>query len=243
LPATLEHVNLSYNAIEVIEPNAFRLLNKLKHLILDSNKLKADNSFPAFSHLVNLEHLSLKDNRINSLDGLKAISLPCLRVFDLHDSRVTKLSKQTFATLPGLVNLDLADNKITDIEAGAFDGLANLRVLNLVANNLKDFYFDVFESAANELGSPVNLLNLRLDSESLESVRWSPEMAMLVYEGTREEKKKQYEDETAKQFAKCGFQNKLNVRLTFLKEHDWIFLDALVHKDLVRLIPPYTNSF
>jgi hypothetical protein len=50
LPETLEFVNLSNNAIGVIEPDAFRLLNKLKNLNLYMNNLTAEKAIPAFAH-------------------------------------------------------------------------------------------------------------------------------------------------------------------------------------------------
>jgi Leucine-rich repeat (LRR) protein len=220
----------------VIEPDAFRLLNKLKHLNLDSNELTAETIFPVFSNLANLEHLSLKDNRINSLDGLKAISLPRLQVFDLYGDEVTKLSKQSFSTLPGLVNLDLSYNEITEIEPGAFDGLLNLRVLSLFEIQLKVFYFNVFESAANKLGSPINLKCLCLDFSSIESVQWSPKTTAQVNESTskKKENKKQEEDEAARLFARCGFRNNLDIKLRS-EMPDRSFVDALATRKLIRL--------
>jgi Leucine-rich repeat (LRR) protein len=70
LPVSLEYVDLGDNEISVIEPDAFRLLNKLKYLNLGINSLTAENVFPALAHLVSLEHLSLHCNNIDSLEEL-----------------------------------------------------------------------------------------------------------------------------------------------------------------------------
>jgi hypothetical protein len=244
LPASLEGLDLGGNAIGVIEPDAFRLLNKLKHLNLNINMLTAEKAIPAFAYLTHLEHLSLRNNNIDSIEGLKAIRLPFLLVLDLKNNQVTTLSKQTLATLPGLINLDLGKNAITEIEAGAFDGLINLRVLNLDDNNLEAFYFDVFESAANNLGSPINLLNLSINALSINSVRWSSEMTMDVdYQGAlKAKKKKKLEaDEAARLFAKCGFRNKLDVVLRSKKMPDRSFVDAIAARKLVRLSYSFTT--
>jgi Leucine-rich repeat (LRR) protein len=234
LPATLEYIELSWNGINVIESDAFHFLLKLKNLNLDSNELTAETIFPAFSNLANLEHLSLQNNKINSLEGLKAIRLPRLLVLKLEYNEIRKLSKQTFATLPGLVNLGLDFNQISEIEAGAFDGLINLRVLSFVQNKLKTFYFNVFERAANKISSPVNLMDLDLVVDSLESVKWSAETAILQdgRSARDKEKKNQEEDEAARLFAKCGFRNKLEVEI-FNKEIDWRYMDALAARSLI----------
>jgi hypothetical protein len=244
LPATLERVDLSFNAIDVIEPNAFRLLNKLEYLNLDYNELTAEIIFPAIAHLTNLEQFFLRSNTIDSVEGLRFVRLPRLRVLNLEDSLIEKLSKQTFATLPGLVNLNLGGNGITEIEAGAFDGLLNLRVLNLDHSKLRVFYFDVFESASNKLGSPVNLMQLFFDPDSIISVRWSPEKMGLPDESMseKEENKKLEADEAARLFAKCGFRNQLYVGLGYFKElNDSSFVNAIAAMDLVCL--SYKNNF
>jgi Leucine-rich repeat (LRR) protein len=237
LPATLKRIKLINNCINVIEPDAFHLLDKLKYLHLYGNKLTADSSFPALGHLASIEELSLHGNIIDSLEGLKSIRLPSLRVLNLHNCKVNKLSKQTFATLPGLVNLDLGKNEITEIEVGAFDGMLNLRVLSLHENKLKEFCFNLFESEANKLGSPVNLTSLWLDDDSIQSVLWSSETKTLVDVSMLEagKKNKTDDDVAAKQFAKCGFRNKLDVGLKKKYRCDFSFVVALAAKGLVRL--------
>jgi hypothetical protein len=245
LPATLEHIELFDNCIENIEPDAFRILSKLTHLSLNENCLISEKKFPAIGHLTHLEHLYLRDNITDSLDGLKSISLLNLRVLNLRDCKVRKLSKQTFATLPGLVNLDLVRNEIAEIEAGAFDGLINLRVLNLAGNNFDVFYFNVFESAANELGPPVNLLDLSIDADSLESVQWSPETITLVEDSMSKLKEKEKSEAHAavSLFAKVGFRNKLHIILkrswdVIHKLTESPFLKELELTDFVRVLCP-----
>jgi Leucine-rich repeat (LRR) protein len=237
LPATLEHIELCHNAIDVIEPDAFRHLNKLKHLNLFDNKLTAEKTLLAFAHLANLEHLSLRKNNIDSLEGLKSIHLPRLQDFDLRGCKVTKLSKQTFATLPGLVNLNLGYNEITEIEPGAFDGMSNLRVLNFTDNQLKVFYFNVFDKAVNKIGPPVNLAYLVLDACSIKSVRWSPEKIGLVDESMLKAKEKnlQVEDAAARLFSKCGLRSILDIDLRDKNMNDCSFVVALAARNLVRV--------
>jgi Leucine-rich repeat (LRR) protein len=201
---------------------------------MDRNELTADKCFPAIAHLANLEHLSLEYNKINSLEGLKGIHLPRLKVLKMYGNQVEKLSKQTFATLPGLAYLELGCNEITEIEMGAFDGMVNLRVLSFFDSKLKVFYFNVFEIGANKLGSPVNLIDLKLDADATQSVRWAPDTIELEDESMPKAKKKKQpdEDSAARLFAKCGFRNKLDVRLR-RGMPDCNFLDALA--DRVRL--------
>jgi Leucine-rich repeat (LRR) protein len=238
LPASLEHIELSHNAIFIIEPDAFHLLNKLKHLSLNVNKLTAETAFPCFGYLAYLEHLNLHYNNIYSLKVLNSIGLPRLRVLNLSNNKLEKLSKQTFASLPGLVNLNLGYNEITEIEPGAFDGLLNLRVLNLDNIELEAFYFDVFDSAVNNLGSPVNMMHLSLITQYIESVQWSSEMPMDVDELMFKAKKKRKleADEAARLFGKCGFRNELEIKINFgLEIHDRSFLNLIAERQLIRL--------
>jgi hypothetical protein len=110
-------------------------------------------------------------------------------------------------------------------------------VLSLLEIKFEVFFFKVFERAANELGPPVNLMNLDLDAKSIESLEWSPETTMLVDKSTPKDKgkKKQEEDRAVMLFAKCGFRNKLVVRLRYTETPDWPFLDAFAARDLVIL--------
>jgi Leucine-rich repeat (LRR) protein len=243
--ATLEHIELSDNCIYMIETDAFRLLSKLTHLNLDKTFLSAEQAFPAFAYLTSLEQLSLRTNMIYSLEGLKSIYLPRLRVLNLCVGQVTKLSKQTFATLPGLCELIVSYNQIMEIEQGAFDGMVNLRSLDLHDNPLQVFFFNVFESAANKLGPPINLLDLNLDRKSLSEnlVQWSPETMEIVDESMPKAKKidKHEMDAAVWLFAKCGFRNKLHVSEIYNYNQSkkiiikWPFLKELERRDFVRI--------
>jgi Leucine-rich repeat (LRR) protein len=235
LPATLEYINLGHNRINVIEPDAFRRLNKLWKIDLENNCLIAEETFPAFAHLINLERLYLRSIKIDSLDGLQCIYLPRLRTINLHLGKVTKLSKQTFATLPGLVDLRLVFDSITEIEQSAFDGLINLRVLSLDGSTLQTFYFNVFESGADKLGSPVNLLELYLNV--IESVQWSPETKMLdVDENVPKamEENNSDADAAVSLFTNLGFRNKLDISFGKHKLHNSSFVSALAARGLIR---------
>jgi Leucine-rich repeat (LRR) protein len=240
LPATLEHIDLSDNCFFMIAPDAFCISNKLKYLNLEKNYLTAEKTFPAFARLAYLEHLSLQDNMIDSLEVLKVIYMPRLRVLYLYSNRVAKLAKQTFTNLPGLVNLDLSNNQIEEIEVGAFDGLTNLRVLRLCENKHETFHFNVFESAANKISTPVNLRFLSLNGESIKSVQWSQETMMLMGENKQKANESEMLDAhaAATLFAKCGFRNKLEIRTDsydMIEKPEWCFLNKLELGNFVRL--------
>jgi hypothetical protein len=128
--------------------------------------------------------------------------------------------------------VDLSENQIEEIEAGAFDGLINLRVLNLDDIKLEVLHMNVFESAANKLCSPINLRFLSLNSSSIKSVQWSPETMKLAGANMRNENIKKKPDVNAapKLFAKCGFRNKLEIRIgcyDISEKPEWCFLNEL----------------
>jgi hypothetical protein len=66
---------------------------------------------------------------------------------------------------------------------------------NFFKSKLKVFYFNVFEIAANKLGSPVNLMDLKLDANTTQSVRWAPDTIELEDESMPKVKKKKQPDE------------------------------------------------
>jgi Leucine-rich repeat (LRR) protein len=84
----LEVLDLSENRIEIIQPNTFTLMPKLKILMLCGNQIAKFPFFNLNDELPNIEALNLSANRINSLDLIRSTSL---RWLDLRWNFLTLL--------------------------------------------------------------------------------------------------------------------------------------------------------
>jgi hypothetical protein len=219
----LEILDVSQYCFELIEPGTFVHLQNLKHLDLSYNCLI---SFPfacLTNELANLEHLSLFNNEIASLDGLGDIgssltSRPSrLRELGFGCNQLpTVLPCRAFSNFPSLVKLELDNNNIEVIEAGAFEGLGNLRHLKLSFNAFKTFDFGATFFEDGKFGShglkPVNL-------QLLELYNTCP----ITFQAP----------ETFK--AKCCFRDPVNVHVYSSQLEDRSGLDKLIERGVILI--------
>jgi Leucine-rich repeat (LRR) protein len=144
----VEYVDCSENSISSIEPGAFNVPSKLRHLNLTENLLE---KCPSLNELRNLESLVLYENRINSLYGLfegcEGVNMN-LRLLDLGQNALSSLPDNAFSSLPSLITLNLRINPISRIARGAFTDLVNLRVLDLSYTCFNEIVIDIFSSSS-----------------------------------------------------------------------------------------------
>jgi Leucine-rich repeat (LRR) protein len=116
------------NVIEHIESDSFSLLKALNHLNLTLNKIEY---IQPDSYYVNLRELNLGDNNLTSIKNYYFKSLRNLVTLDLSFNNIKIIKKDSFADLISLESLNLSYNKNTRINKCIFSSLLSLTNLNL----------------------------------------------------------------------------------------------------------------
>ncbi|XP_037957257.1 thyrotropin receptor isoform X2 [Teleopsis dalmanni] len=164
LPRNLQTIDFRANPLSLIVPGAFRIMPKLRKLILsDVRSLK---TFPDLEGCYSLEILKLdragitdvpvnlcrQTPRLKSLE-LKTNSLVripslanCrdLRLLDLSSNHIESLHGRPFIGLKQLHDLLLSYNRIKSIPQDAFLGIPRLQLLDLEGNEITHIHKDAF---------------------------------------------------------------------------------------------------
>ena len=148
LPPSLNTLNLSFNKIRTLEAGCRQILQHLEKLILDENsliKISNNSADLALSDYLwqsmfvpNLKILTIRRNRIESIDRNGFASLRKLNVLSLADNHLSELDDETFRGLVSLTHLDLSGNNLLQIADGTLLPFANLVYLSLQGNKLTD---------------------------------------------------------------------------------------------------------
>lgn len=150
----LVELDLSWNLIQEVHPNAFHQLVNLTLLNISHNNLESlpDNLFVERNML---RSLSLAYNQFKSVPRDISNHLDLLETLDISNNHLKHLKETTFRHNRRLQNLNLAHNRLTLLPADVFQSLSTLRYLSLEANQL----FDV-ESGAFDHQHQLMVLNL-----------------------------------------------------------------------------------
>ncbi|XP_070558001.1 insulin-like growth factor-binding protein complex acid labile subunit [Ptychodera flava] len=186
IKAETVNLDLSYNDITTLLPEAFSSLSRLKYLHLKNNAISVISS-RAFHGLISLEKLyidyndviTLPENVFSSLSRLKylylgknAISvissgafhgLTSLEKLYLDYNDVITLPENVFSSLTRLKHLYLNDNAISTISSKAFTGLSNLYELTISYNEITSLPASIFHNLQN-------LHRLEMDHNKISSV-------------------------------------------------------------------------
>lgn len=133
--AHLTQLNVSHNNLESLPDNLFSERNVLRSLLLAYNQFK---SVPRdiSDHLHHLETLDISNNHLKHLKETTFRHNRRLQNLNLAHNRLTLLPADVFQSLTSLNYLSLEANQLFDVEAGAFDHQHQLMVLNLGRNPL-----------------------------------------------------------------------------------------------------------
>ncbi|EFN65630.1 Probable G-protein coupled receptor 125 [Camponotus floridanus] len=107
--STTLFLDLSKNAIYVIQANVFVNLTNLRRLDLSKNKINSIGE-GCFNGLENLERLDLSQNQISTIDSYAFKKLLNLKKLKLNGNSLTTLKEGTFHGLKTLKQLDLSNN-------------------------------------------------------------------------------------------------------------------------------------
>uniref|UniRef100_A0A182MDK7 LRRCT domain-containing protein n=1 Tax=Anopheles culicifacies TaxID=139723 RepID=A0A182MDK7_9DIPT len=123
--ALLEHLDLSFNSIYSIHPEAFRALKHLKTLDLSFNMIsRIDGKLFKANDL--LTHINLSRNYISRFSRITADSLVYLNV---SWCEIQTIDWDALATMGELIELDLSNNLISDVPDTLSSG--TLQILDL----------------------------------------------------------------------------------------------------------------
>ncbi|KAL6263919.1 hypothetical protein P5V15_004000 [Pogonomyrmex californicus] len=132
----LIQLDLSKNAIYVIQADVFANLTNLRRLDLSKNKISSIGE-DCFNGLENLERLDLSQNQISTIDSYAFKKLSNLKRLDLSGNKISALASSLFHNLLALDRLKLNGNSLTTLKEGTFHGLKLLKQLDLSNNPWK----------------------------------------------------------------------------------------------------------
>ena len=129
----IEEFRIYSNKIKTIELDFFREAKHLKILDLSKNELY-DLSVICFTNMISLTKISFWNNNISKISNFnKNINLEHI---DLSSNIIQTIQSKTFNNLSDLVKINLRDNPIEFIEPNAFYNCKNLQDIELPINNL-----------------------------------------------------------------------------------------------------------
>lgn len=140
---SLNELDLSWNIVQDIRPNAVRQLVNLKKLNISHNNIEHLPS-SLFDERNSMTILSLSHNQLKTLPHTIFDKLKGLEILDLSDNLLSHLPETLFKRTLKLQNLNLAHNKIDTLPVTLFFPLTSLQSLSLEDNHLLNFDADTF---------------------------------------------------------------------------------------------------
>ena len=129
-----QSLNLDYNAISLIDEEAFTNTTVLKNLFISHNLLI---SLPPIQDLADtLDNLKVTNNQIKMIPDLYFASCAMLVSFEITQNNLTVINERSFTGLASIRKLDLRDNMIEDTVDNIIWNLRNLSQLILDGNKL-----------------------------------------------------------------------------------------------------------
>jgi Leucine-rich repeat (LRR) protein len=118
-------------------------LRNLNHLTLWNNKIKSIEDY-SLSHLIALTELNLSSNQLTFISKEMFSGLRNLTLLTLWNNNIKSIEDDSFSHLIALTELNLGSNQFTSIIKGMFYGLPNLTLLNIINNKIKSIEADSF---------------------------------------------------------------------------------------------------
>ncbi|GFT36720.1 relaxin receptor 1, partial [Trichonephila clavipes] len=140
----LETLDLRHCFLKSLPPGVFDSLVNLKKLYLDNNRLTSITKY-VFQKLVNLEMLYISFNKIEKVHLTYWVGLEKLNTLAITENKISALEADSFGNMSSLYKMDVIGNNIKVISPDTFIGLSNLKSLTLQKNELKKATKAVFE--------------------------------------------------------------------------------------------------
>lgn len=127
----LETLDITTNEIKHVSAEPFRSLASLKFLFLRNNLIETVNlTMRADKFLTNLEYLSLRANRIATIQDNAFSMLEKLNELELSGNLIVQLNKNSIRPIAQLRTLNVGSNTIRKIERELFDEVSVLQFLS-----------------------------------------------------------------------------------------------------------------
>lgn len=130
-----------------------------------------------FKNMDQLITLSLRYNKLNSLDLHSFQGLSNLQSLDLSSNQIVRLEPNIFGSLKNVTSLDLSDNILTYVTIGSLAGLNNLEILDLSSNKIDTIDLLAFANLHNLL--ELNMANNRFHNLPEELFRYLTKLKVL----------------------------------------------------------------
>ncbi|XP_018568503.1 toll-like receptor 7 [Anoplophora glabripennis] len=142
---SLKELVLANNKIGNIHLHTFKKISALEVLNLESNNVILIDYL--FECLINLTHLSLRNNSIERLPPLLFKNLTHLKDLDLSSNRIKYFtSNYTFKGLGNLETLNISYNLLQELNYAVLEPLKKLSVLDIAGNQLHYIQYDLIIS-------------------------------------------------------------------------------------------------
>nr|XP_033786649.1 TLR4 interactor with leucine rich repeats [Geotrypetes seraphini] len=135
----LQRLDLQYNRLRSLHPQAFKRLLRLEELYLGHNLL-GDLSPGSLAPLRELRVLGANGNELRRLGAGTFSGLRSLSRLRLDDNALENLPDDLFSPLVALLTLHLEGNRIRALSERTFAGLSKLRVLDLSGNQQRTLH-------------------------------------------------------------------------------------------------------
>ncbi|CAH1796813.1 unnamed protein product [Owenia fusiformis] len=133
---SLQTLDLSYNDLQHISPNAFTDIHQLTTLYLNDNHL--DDITHIFKGLKKLQTLNCSSNQITMIGKGDMYDLRDLQFFDIGTNKLSVIEEDAFSELQKLTFLDLRENRLTTVPTDNLKYLSSLVILDLDTNPIKE---------------------------------------------------------------------------------------------------------
>ncbi|CAH1238208.1 THBS3 [Branchiostoma lanceolatum] len=142
-------LGLSVNKIKQFPSNALENMVDLEFLSLDQNKLTSLSRITLDTLAVsNVMHLNFSNNEISYIGARAFLQLTNLKILELHRNLMSTIGWNTFDSYHSLLHLDLNYNKLKKLPSRSFTNMGELRTLILHNQQAPDgmaaIMFDAF---------------------------------------------------------------------------------------------------
>ncbi|EDW91002.2 chaoptin [Drosophila yakuba] len=155
-------INVSHNALELIETAAFENCVNITVLDLSYNRL-TNFSRRSFDETTFATYFQLSFNHLTNLAQIPIQNMTGLKVLNASYNSITDIPKNCFPKLYELHTIDVSHNNISSIFNGVFQTLFSLRSIDLSYNSMREIKSSTF-------GTLPTLLELDLSYNELVSV-------------------------------------------------------------------------
>ncbi|XP_030384456.1 insulin-like growth factor-binding protein complex acid labile subunit [Scaptodrosophila lebanonensis] len=155
-------INVSHNALELIESAAFENCVNITVLDLSHNRL-ANFSRRSFDETTFASEFQLSYNELTNLAHIPIQNMTGLRVLNASHNQIAEIPKNSFPKLYELHTIDVSHNNISFIFNGVFQTLFSLRSVDLSHNSMQEIKSSTF-------GTLPTLLEMNLSHNLLTNI-------------------------------------------------------------------------